>query len=285
MDLSLRPMTSKDVSACGRICFDAFHAIATKHGFPPDFPTPEAATAYFAWRLTRKGTHGVVAEQDGRIVGCRLMDERAPIAGLGPLTIDPAAQDQHLGRRFQEYTLARITERGLLGGRLVQATYHTRSLCLFSKMGFEVRELLGAFEGAPPRRPLPGFEVRAAVAGDADACDSLCARVHGLPRAAEVLEGIQTKLASVVLREGRVTGYASALGLGGHAVGETSGDLQALIGAAQKFIGGGLLVPLADGELLRYCLESGLRMTKPMTLMSIGQYQRPAGAWLPSALF
>jgi hypothetical protein len=40
-----------------------------------------------------------------------------------------------------------------------------------------------------------------------------------------------------------------------------------------------------DGsEIFAWCLESDLKLVMQMTLMSIGLYSEPAGAWLPSVL-
>ena len=71
----------------------------------------------------------------------------------------------------------------------------------------------------------------------------------------------------------------------GHAVGENNEDLKALIGAAPAFLGPGFMVPTRNGELLRWCLDKGLRINQPMTLMSMGLYNEPAGAFLPSIIY
>ena len=68
-------------------------------------------------------------------------------------------------------------------------------------------------------------------------------------------------------------------------MGETNGDLQALIGAAEIFLGPGFLVPTRNGDLFRWCLANGLRVTQPLTLMSLGLYNEPNGVFLPSVLF
>jgi hypothetical protein len=44
-------------------------------------------------------------------------------------------------------------------------------------------------------------------------------------------------------------------------------------------------VPTRNAALFRWCLESGLRVVQPMTLMTIGLYNEPAGAYLPSILY
>lgn len=46
-----------------------------------------------------------------------------------------------------------------------------------------------------------------------------------------------------------------------------------------------ILVPTRNAALFRWCLENGLRVVQPMTLMTIGLYNEPAGAYLPSILF
>ena len=89
----------------------------------------------------------------------------------------------------------------------------------------------------------------------------------------------------MVERAGRITGYTSAIAFFGHTVGETSDDLKALIGAAQSFGGPGFIVPTRNGDLMRWCLNNGLRIVEPMTLMTVGLYNEPAGAWLPSVVY
>ena len=91
--------------------------------------------------------------------------------------------------------------------------------------------------------------------------------------------------AMVVERQGRLTGYTTNIAFFGHTVGETSDDVKALIGAAEAFAGPGFLVPSRNGELLRWCLARGLRITQSLTLMTTGLYNDPAGAWLPSILY
>jgi hypothetical protein len=58
-----------------------------------------------------------------------------------------------------------------------------------------------------------------------------------------------------------------------------------LIGAAPAFAGPGFFVPTRNGELMRWCLNEGLRIVQPMTLMTIGLYNEPVGAYLPSVFY
>jgi len=62
-------------------------------------------------------------------------------------------------------------------------------------------------------------------------------------------------------------------------------DIEALLAAADSFKGPGVLVPSRNWELLRWCLENGLRVAHPMTLMTMGLYNEPVGAYLPSILY
>jgi hypothetical protein len=42
---------------------------------------------------------------------------------------------------------------------------------------------------------------------------------------------------------------------------------------------------MRNWELFRWCLDNGLRVVEPMTLMSVGLYNEPVGAFLPSVLY
>ena len=83
---------------------------------------------------------------------------------------------------------------------------------------------------------------------------------------------------------GRITGYTTDLAFFGHSVGETNNEIKALITAAPGFGGPGFLLPTRNGELLRWCLANGLRIVQPNTLMTLGLYNEPRGAYLPSIL-
>lgn len=213
------------------------------------------------------------------------MDERSPIMGIGPISVDPAVQKQGIGRRLMEDVLARGAERRVPGVRLVQSGYNNQSLCLYTKLGFCTREPLSVLGGSPPKVRLAGFEVRQARTSDLEMCNDLCRKVHGHDRSGELEDGFRAKTATVVERAGRVSGYATAIGFFAHAVGETNEDLMALIGAAPSISGPGILVPTRNHALFAWCLENGLRLVFQMTLMTVGLYNEPGGAYLPSVLY
>ena len=167
----------------------------------------------------------------------------------------------------------------------MQAAYHNRSLSLYAKLGFMVREPLACMQGAAIQNTPLGYQVRAAEPSDLTTCNDLCVRVHGHDRGGELNDAIQQGTAMVAESEGRIKAYASSIAFFGHAVGEANRDLQSLIAAATEFQGPGILVPTRNTGLFRWCLESGLRVVQPMTLMTMGLYNEPAGAYLPSILF
>ncbi len=284
-ELVVRTATPSDAAICGSICYNAFSRINAAHGFPCDFPGPEAAIGVLSHMFASESCYGVVAEIDGRIVGSNCLDERTVIAGVGPITVDPDVQNHGVGRALMQAVMDRASVRGLAGVRLVQAAFHNRSLSLYTRLGFDVRDPLACLQGRTIERSVPGCGVRPAQTADLDACAQLSLRVHGFNRAMELPSAIQQGTALVVERGGRITGYTTHMAFFGHATAETNLDMQALIASVDSFGGPGILVPTRNSALLRWCLANGLRVVQPMNLMSVGLYNEPAGAWLPSVLF
>jgi GNAT superfamily N-acetyltransferase len=281
----VRKATPEDAAVCGRICYEAFTKISTDHAFPPDFPSVEVAIGVLSMMFAHPGFYCVVAESGGQILGSNCLDERSAIAGVGPITIDPEVQNKGVGRALMEAVLARSAERGFKGTRLLQAAFHNRSLSLYTKLGFDTREPISTMQGPPIKSPTPGYNVRPASMSDLEECDRLCRSVHGHDRSGELRDAIEQRTAVVAEREGRVVAYATMIGFFGHTVGETNSDVQALIANADAFLGPGILVPTRNAGLFRWCLENGLRVVQPMTLMTVGFYNEPAGAYLPSILY
>ncbi len=283
--VNIRKGRPEDADTCGHICYEAFRSVNVRHGFPPDFPGPEIAVGVLAMMFSHPGFYAVVGELDGRIVGSNCLDERGSIAGVGPITVDPKVQNQGVGRKLMQAVLERARGRGLAGVRLLQAAFHNRSMSLYAKLGFDVREPMSVMQGPPINRPMEGHCVRAARESDVAACNDLCRRIHGHDRGGELPDAIEQGTAVIAERAGRISAYATTIGFFGHAVGETNSDIQALLAAATAFLGPGIIVPTRNAALFRWCLENGLRVVEPMTLMTIGLYNEPQGAYLPSVLF
>jgi len=285
MTVTIREGRPEDAAECGRICYQAFHAIATAHNFPPDIPSVEAGIGALSGMLASAGVYGVVAEEDGRILGSNFLAEGDAVSGIGPITVDPTVQNKGVGALLMQAVMERSAAKGFAGMRLVQAGYHMRSLSLYSKLGFDVREHLSCMKGPAINEAFDGYAVRPATVDDIDACNAVCIAVHGFPRSGALRDAIERGLALVVERDGRITGYATPIAFFAHAACETTDDLKALIAAAPASQGPGFLVPSRNGALMRWCLAKGLKVTQSLTLMTTGLYSEPQGAWLPSILY
>jgi predicted N-acetyltransferase YhbS len=285
MTVTIRAGRPEDATECGRICYQAFHAIATAHNFPPDIPSLEAGIGALSSMLASPNLYGVVAEEDGRILGSNFLAEGDPVSGVGPITVDPTVQNKGVGALLMQAVMERSAAKGFAGMRLVQAGYHMRSLSLYSKLGFDVREHLSCMKGPAINEAIDGYPVRPATIEDIDACGRICIAVHGFARSGALRDAIDRGSAVVVERDGRVTGYATPIGFFSHAACETTDDLKALIAAAPAFPGPGFLVPSRNGALMRWCLGKGLKVSQSLTLMTTGLYTEPQCAWLPSILY
>ncbi len=283
--MNIRDADKADARMCGRILYDAFNHLAKQHGFPPDFPSPEAATGVTAMLIGAPGFYGVVAEEAGKIVGSSFMDERSPIFGIGPVSVAPEVQNGAIGRRLMCAVLDRAAAQGAAGIRLVQAGYHNRSLCLYTKLGFVAREPLSLLQGPKLDVTFAGYDVRPAAERDIEGCNKLCREIHGFDRDRELRDAIRARSASVVEHLEEITGYATPIGFFAHAVARTNQDLKALIGAATEFPGPGFLLPTRNHEVFEWCLSCELKLVFQMTLMSMGLYNEPAGAYIPSILY
>jgi predicted N-acetyltransferase YhbS len=286
----VRPIELADVDHAARIAFEAFAGIADRHGFPRDFPSVDAARALVDAFTRHPSIWGLVAERDGRIVGSNFLDERGPVRGVGPITVDSAEQGGGVGRVLMEAALERAA--GARSVRLLQDSFNTASLALYASLGFEVAEQVVLVVGTPSFTcDDESLVVRPLDAGDIDACEQLCVAVHGFDRTAELRDALEASdLEPVVAhRGGRLVAYATTFADFGaaHAVAETEDDLFELL--AGGLVPGGptasFLLPLNQAALVRRVLRAGLRVVKPMTYMVTGSYHRPQGAWIPSVLY
>ena len=111
---------------------------------------------------------------------------------------------------------------------------------------------------------------------------TLCRRLHGHDRSGELSDAIRRGTARVAEHDGRITACSSDLGFWVHTTAENNPGLQALLGSADGYTGPGFLLPTRNTELFRWCLDHGLRVVEPMTLMTAGLYNEPVGVYLPS---
>lgn len=283
----VRPIRPQDVEACGNAAYAAHSTVAAAHNVPCEHPSVEFSIGLIGNKVRDKNALGFVAERGGVIIGSNFLNifQPTPVAVIGPLSVDPAAEGFGAGHLLLEAALKAAKEHAFERVRLVQSPSHLRSLGLYVKAGFELREPLVLCSGEIPRETIAGCSVRAARAGDVAACNELSTRMHGFARQSELEADLARGAVNVVERDGKIRAYGTALGFRGHAVAETTKDLKALICSAAAIVGPGFFVPIRNGDLLRWLFERGFQARWPAALMSMGPYQNPDGTFLPSIAF
>jgi hypothetical protein len=249
----------------------------------------EFATTVFTLLSGSPGHYAVVAERDGEVVGSNFLDERDEIRGVGPISVNPQVQGSGAGRMLMEAVIER--GRGARGVRLLQDAFNPVSMSLYTALGFDIKEPVVRIGGEPRSEPSAGVEVRPLEQADLEACGALCRSVHAIERTGELATGIEGPMVTPLgaFRDGRLTAYATSTAIWpfGHGVAESDEDLRALLLGGAEVSGAPLdfILPVRDADLFRWCLSEGLRVVKPMSLMSTGEYHEPQGPWYPSVLY
>ncbi len=287
--MNIRPITTADTENCGRVIYEGFKSIDDLRKLPRDFPDLESGMRFAEMAINNPNIYGVAAEDDdGKFLGSNFLWEHDAIRGVGPITVDPNVQAKGVGRRLMQAVIERGKDAP--GVRLVQGAYNLVSMSLYADLGFEIVEPLVIMEGTPNGNGNSNsVEVRPLEEKDLAEANDLCRKVHGFDRANELKQISQSFPSFVAMRDGRIVGYTSAPVSWqlNHAVAESVEDLQSLLSGAAKQLGQPLafLLPTRQSELFRWCLKNGLRVSKALTLMVTGEYQKPQGAYLPSVLY
>jgi hypothetical protein len=215
--------------------------------------------------------------------------ERVLFRVLGPFEVVIDGSLVPLGGARQRLVLAGLVANAnavVSSDRLIDIVWGdeppSTALSTLQKYVHRLRALLGDRILTRP----PGYVLRVDVGeSDSSRFESLLVDATQLTTAGELSDAIGMGTATVVLRDGEIAGYATGIGYGMHAVAEDLGDLQALIGSAERFLGLGFLLPSRDAAMLRWCLEHGLRIVQQSTLMTMGLYNEPSARWLPSVVY
>ncbi|MFL6309617.1 MAG: GNAT family N-acetyltransferase [Nitrososphaera sp.] len=288
MGLTIRSIEESDVETCGKIGFQAHKALSLAHGYPSEQPSIEFAVGIIKSLLANPYSIGTLAEQEGRILGSIFLHlfPQCPVAAIGPLTVDPSVKGG-AGRVLMEAALGEARKRNYEQVRLVQSPSHLRSLVLYTKCGFTLREPFFLMHGNPVPNAMQGKnDVRTAEPEDISACNEICLSVHGFSRAWELSQAIDQRVATVNIdSSGSISGYAAGIGFLGHAVAKTNEVLKALIANSSTILGPGFFVPGRNSDLLRWLLDAEFRIVWPANLMTIGNYQDPSGPFIPSIAY
>lgn len=284
-NITLTRTQLEHIPELGRICYEAFKDLQDRHRFVVDFPSVQLARQVIGLVVTRPEFYGVAAMMDGELVGSNFLTVVDDVAGLGPITVDPAFQGRGIGRELMLDVLREARERRITRVRLVQEAINPASISLYASLGFETRHGLALMR--PPAAETEDPTVRSPTSADLDALDALCRSHYKVTRRAELAMILDVEFPAFVReREGRICGYLIP-GLLGHGIGETEADLVALATQAARRASDPIVVlcPLEEHPLFRAFLQARFRNLKMLNLMTIGPYETPNLAWMPSILF
>jgi len=149
----IREIRSADVEACAVAAYAAHSRVAAAHNVPCEHPSVEFSMGLVGNKVKDPNAIGFVAERSGHILGSVFLNifPNTPAAAIGPLTVDPAAEGSEVGQRLMHAAMNAARNRSIDQIRLVQSPSHLRSLALYGKLGFEVREYAGGGYGFATR--------------------------------------------------------------------------------------------------------------------------------------
>ncbi|MBX3377348.1 MAG: GNAT family N-acetyltransferase [Phycisphaeraceae bacterium] len=283
MTIDLRPVVAADVKPLARICYEAFGALHERHSTPRDFDSLETAEMVIGMLASNPAFAGFAARVDGRLVGSNFISFVDEVAGVGPITVDPACQGAGVGKALMRAVLEEASRRGVQQVRLLQEAINTTSLSLYTSLGFEWRDsvaiMLAGGKGDSACRPMRSR--------DLDSVERIAERQYGASRRREAESALAAGLPAFVRESrGEVTAYLLP-GFMGHGFGPDVESMAALVGHAATTAPAmfhRIFAPLSQGSFYRELLRRGCRTVKVMSYMTVGPYTPPRGVWMPSIL-
>jgi predicted N-acetyltransferase YhbS len=290
MSLRVRPIEQNDAVSCGKIGYEAHRSISSAHGYPSEQPSEEFSIDLIRRLLCNPNSWGVLAEREGKTLGSIFLHKfpPSPVAVIGPLTIHPSAEGGGVGRILMDAALIEARKQNYNMIRLVQSPSHIRSFVLYTKSGFTLREPLFLMQGQPLKRRNNANSANIRLVhddNDISVCNELCVSLYGFSREMELRQAKDQGVASMIERDGVITGYAAGIGIFGHAIAKSNEDLKALIANTPAILGPGFFVPARNYKLINWLFENGFRISWPANLMTIGPYKEPLTPFLPSLAY
>jgi predicted N-acetyltransferase YhbS len=289
MSLIIRPIEQNDAEICGRIGYEAHKTISSAHGYHSEQPSEEFGIGLIKRLLDNPNSWGVLAERQGKTLGSIFLHKfpPSPVVVIGPLTVHPSSEGA-VGKKLMYAALDYARKQNHNQIRLVQSPSHIRSFVLYTKTGFYLREPLFLMEGQPLNIGINKSSVTVRpVHNDSDIfeCNRLCKLAYGFSREMELRQAKYQGVATMIERDGVITGYAAGIGIFGHAVAKSNEDLKSLIANASAILGPGFFAPARNHEIINWLLEKGFQIGWPANLMTIGPYQEPQIPFLPSLAY
>ncbi len=286
MAIELVPAEPQHARELGSICFEAFKELHDRGCGTRDFPTVEIAQQVLGMLVEREDFYGVSALDDGRLVGSNFLSLMDPVAGVGPITVDPSAHSQGIGRTLMQDVIDYAHRNNIEQVRLMQDSFNVASLSLYASLGFDVKVPVAFMQAAPLAQA--DDSVRSITEPDLPAIEELAERFYKSSRRNEVAAAAPYGFAALLReRQGRITGYLLP-GIFGHGVAETEEDALTLIGEAARRLPpevARFFCPLTESSFYREALRGGCRVIKVMNYMTLGPYEQPEEVWMPSVLY
>lgn len=283
MAFELVPTTPDAIPRLSVICHEAFSALHDRFGIERDIPSPEVGEMIIAQTVRRPDYTGVMAVLDGEIVGSNFLTFADEVAGVGPITVDPAAQAKGIGRALMQWVIDEAKRREIREVRLFQEAINTTSLSLYTSLGFDWRDSAALMEAAPAAVEDPS--VRPLGLADLAAVAALSRKSYGFSRENDAAQLLEWQIPGFLReRDGRATGYLFTT-LFGHAGAESDEDLLVLAGQMARAMPPPLakfICPMARPDFYRKVLAAGHRTGKVLSYMSLGGFTPPSGSHFPS---
>ena len=283
MALELVPATRERIPRLSRICHEAFSALHDRFGIERDIPNAEVGEMIISQTVERPDYTGVMAVLDGEVVGSNFLLHADEVAGVGPITVDPAVQSKGIGKALMQWVIDEARRREIRQVRLFQEALNTTSLSLCTALGFDWRDSAALMQATPAAEDDPA--VRPLEGRDLEAVAALSRESYGFSRAGDAAQLLEWQVPGFVReRNGEVTGYLFAT-LFGHAGAEGDEDLLSLAAQAARHLPPPLarfICPMGRPVLYRKALAEGHRTLKMLSYMSLGDFIPPQGFFFPS---
>lgn len=274
------------VSEAGRICYEAFKDLHDRHRFPLDFPSASDARQALGMMVSRPDFYSVVALLEGQVVGSNFLSLSDPVAGIGPVSVEPWQQGKDIGLALMHDVIKQGRERGIERIRLLQESFNVGSLSLYASMGFDSQEEVAYMQATAA--PVEDPDVRMMTEQDLATVEQLSTNIYRVSRRNEAAAAIHYNFSPLVrMRNGAVTGYLIP-GIFGHGVAESEDDACALVGEMARRLpphAARFFCPIRQADFFRGVLKMGCRTLSVWTLMTLGPYEPPRQVWMPSVLY
>lgn len=285
MTIELVRAKPEHTETLARICHLAFDTLHQRHNVHRDVPDEQVGGLIIGGVINRPDYSGVVAIENGRVVGSNFLLHADDVCGVGPITVDPRVQTRGIGRMLMQWVIdeARRVRGADVRVRLFQEAVNTTSLSLYTNLGFRWCDAAAMMN--PKAAEMDHPAIAPMTEADLPEVGRLSRERGGFSRERDAAQLMKLGLPGFVLRrDGRVVGYQIA-SLFGHAAAETTEELLALCAHTARHVPPPMavvIVPMSQSAVFSAALAKGFRVAKVVNAMSIGAYGLAKGPSLPS---